>query len=158
MPFKMFIHGLDSSNLGTKSVFFKEKYPDIVIPNFRGDLKDRMEKLHRLLSDESDIRLIGSSFGGLMAVLFALENGSKVNRLVLLAPAIHVMGHRDGDVRQITVPVWVYHGKSDEVIPLKEVEMVSKGLFTDLSFHSVEDDHALHKTFKTIDWDGFLLS
>ena len=27
MSFRMFIHGLDSSNKGTKSVFFREKYP-----------------------------------------------------------------------------------------------------------------------------------
>jgi len=89
---RIFIHGLESSNKGTKAVFFREKYPDMIIPTFTGNLPERMEKLNRLLSGRPDIRIVGSSFGGLMASLFAMENGSQVNRMILLAPAINMIG------------------------------------------------------------------
>jgi len=156
MPKKIFIHGLESSNKGTKAVFFKQRYPDMIIPNFPGSLEQRMEKLCEILSGESGIRLVGSSFGGLMASLFAMENEPKVDKLILLAPAINLMDLTKYGKKQIPVPVRIYHGKDDEVIPLKEVKKVAEDLFRNLSFHTVDDDHMLHRTFETIDWDGLL--
>ncbi|MFC1823105.1 YqiA/YcfP family alpha/beta fold hydrolase [Thermodesulfobacteriota bacterium] len=156
MPFKMFIHGLESSNQGTKSVFFREKYPDMVIPNFPGTLDERMKKLEGILQHQSDIRLVGSSFGGLMAAIFAMENETRVDRLVLLAPAIHLMDFADYQIKTLDIPVRLYHGRQDEVIPLEDVEAVANRVFRNLSFHAVDDDHFLHQTFKTLDWDHLL--
>jgi pimeloyl-ACP methyl ester carboxylesterase len=156
MAVKMFIHGLESSNQGTKSIFFKKKYPDMVIPNFRGSLPERMDKLRELLSGKSGITLVGSSFGGLMATLFAAETGPCVKRMVLLAPALNLLEHAPVEEKKITIPVWVYHGENDAVIPFKEVETAAWRIFTNLLFHRVDDDHFLHKTFETIDWDGLL--
>ena len=156
MPFTIFIHGLESSNKGTKSVYFKEKVPDIIIPNFRGDLQERMEKLRGILLKKSNIRLVGSSFGGLMATIFAMENEQNVDRLILLAPAINMLPYADHMEKTLSVPVWLYHGRSDDVIPFEEVASVAEKIFTNLSFHAVDDDHFLHKTFKTIAWDRLL--
>jgi len=156
MPFTIFIHGLESSNKGTKSVYFKERVPGIIIPNFRGDLQERMQKLRGILFKKSNIRLVGSSFGGLMATIFAMENEQHVDRLILLAPAINLLPYADHMEKKISVPVRIYHGKSDDVIPFEEVASVAKKIFTNLSFHTVEDDHFLHKTFKTIAWDRLL--
>lgn len=153
---RIFIHGLESGNQGTKSVFFREKYPDMVIPNFTGALEKRMERLEAVLSDRSDIILVGSSFGGLMATLFAMKDESRVIRMILLAPAIHMMGHVRHKADVISVPVWVFHGKNDEIIPLAKVKSVSNETFLNLSFHEVDDDHFLHETFMGIDWDGLL--
>ncbi len=156
MSFKIFIHGLESSDKGTKSVFFKQKYPDMVVPNFSGGLPERMEKLGDILSGETGIRLVGSSFGGLMGTIFTMENEFRVDKLILLAPAINLMAEIDQFQKKISAPVWVYHGSDDEVIPLDKVEDVAKNMFSNLSFQKVEDDHFLHRTFKTIDWDGLL--
>lgn len=156
MPFRIFVHGLKSSNKGTKSVFFKQKYPDMAVPNFRGNLPERMGKLEEILSGKTGIRLVGSSFGGLMGTIFAMENEPKVEKLVLLAPAINLMEKIDQYQKEISVPVWIYHGRDDEVIPLNKVETVARNIFRNLSFQKVEDDHFLHRTFKTIDWDGLL--
>jgi len=155
MSFRMFIHGLESSNLGTKAVFFRENYPDMITPRFTGPLHERMEKLRATLLDQTDIVLVGSSFGGLMASLFALENEEQVRKLILLAPAINLM---DASYRKkkTTVPARVYHGRQDEVIDIQEVQRVAESLFADLQFHAVEDDHFLHKTFKTMPWDRLL--
>ena len=156
MSVKIFIHGLESSDKGTKSVFFKQKYPDMVVPHFSGSLPERMEKLGDILSVKTGIRLVGSSFGGLMGTIYTMENQSRVERLVLLAPAINLMAEIDQFQKKISIPVWIYHGTDDDVIPLSKVEAVARDIFTNLSFQKVEDDHFLHRTFKTIDWDGLL--
>ena len=133
-----------------------EQYPDMIIPNFRGNLNERMKKLNKILSGKSGIRLVGSSFGGLMASIFAMENEPIVDRLILLAPAINLMRLSNYQEKDISVPVWIYHGRDDEVIPLKAVEHVAGKIFRNLSFHIVDDDHSLHNTFKTIDWGTLL--
>lgn len=156
MPVRIFVHGLESSNQGTKSIFFREKFPHMVIPNFTGGLQERMEKLKRALSDKSEIRIVGSSFGGLMACLFAKENESRVARMILLAPAINLIEFAPYKGETISVPVWIYHGKDDEVIPLNEVEPIARETFPNLFFHEVDDDHFLHKTFRTVDWERLL--
>jgi pimeloyl-ACP methyl ester carboxylesterase len=156
MSFKIFIHGLESSNKGTKSVFFKQKFPDMIIPHFTGDLHERMAMLSEILEEKSEIRLVGSSFGGLMATMFAMENEPRVDKLILLAPAINLMASTHYLEQKISIPACIYHGKNDEVIPLQDVASVAKRAFLNLAFHSVDDDHFLHKTFKTIDWDRLL--
>lgn len=155
MSEKIFIHGLESSNQGTKAIFFREKFPDMIIPTFRGDLQERMKKLKGILSNQSDIRLVGSSFGGLMASIFAMENEPRVEKMILLAPAINLLEFAPNR-KQISTPVWIYHGSDDQVIPLAEIEPIARQTFLSLSFHMVDDDHYLHKTFKTIDWEGLL--
>ncbi len=157
MPVKIFIHGLESSNKGTKSVYFNERYADIIVPTFTGNLPERMDKLNSILSDASEITLVGSSFGGLMATLFAMENEDKISRMVLLAPALNLMEHIPEKNRTISVPAWIFHGSHDDVIPLEKVREAAPLIFKNLTFEVVEDDHFLHNTFKKIDWDGFLL-
>ena len=155
MSTKIFIHGLESSNQGTKSIFFREKFPDMILQTYKGDLQERMKKLKGVLAVKSDIRLVGSSFGGLMASLFAMEQEHRVAKIILLAPAINLIQFAPNR-KQISTPVRIYHGRGDQVIPLAEVEPVAKEIFLNLSFHIVDDDHYLHKTFKTIDWDSLL--
>ena len=156
MPLRIFIHGLESNNQGTKAVYFRKNFPDMLTPNFPGSLDERMADLRALLSGESDIILVGSSFGGLMASIFVMENEPRVKRLVLLAPAVNLMEFSPYRNRKIQVPVHIYHGRQDEVIPLEDVEGVARQVFSDLTFHAVDDDHYLHKTFEKIEWDRLL--
>jgi pimeloyl-ACP methyl ester carboxylesterase len=153
---RIFIHGLESSNKGTKSVFFREKFPHMILPTFVGTLPERLSKLDDVLSEKSDIRIVGSSFGGLMGALFTMENESRVKNLILLAPAIHMIRHAPVKTRRISIPVSIYHGTEDQVIPLIDVEDVAGIFFTNLTFHKVQDDHFLHRTFKIIDWETLL--
>jgi pimeloyl-ACP methyl ester carboxylesterase len=155
MSTKIFIHGLESSSQGTKSIFFREKFPDMILQTYKGDLQERMKKLKGDLASKSDISLVGSSFGGLMASLFAMEQEHRVAKIILLAPAINLIQFAPNR-KQISTPVRIYHGRGDQVIPLAEVEPVAKEIFLNLSFHIVDDDHYLHKTFKSIDWDSLL--
>ena len=92
-----------------------------------------------------------------MASIFAVENEERVRRLILLAPAINLLEFACYRERRTAVPAWIYHGRQDEVIYIKEVRRVAEAVFADLRFHAVEDDHFLHKTFKTMPWDRLLL-
>jgi len=156
MGLRMFIHGLESNNQGTKAVYFRKQFPGMLTPNFPGSLDDRMASLRALLSGKSDILLVGSSFGGLMASMFAMEKEQSMKRLILLAPAINLMEFSPYRERKLSIPVHLYHGRQDEVIPIEDVRKVARQVFSDLTFHAVEDDHYLHKTFEKIEWDTLL--
>ncbi len=154
---QIFIHGLDSSNQGTKARFFKEKYPDMIIPNFGGPLQERLEKLEKVLSGRSTINLIGSSFGGLMATIFAMDHPDRVKNLILLAPALPMLeALPEKREKIIPNPTWLYHGTEDTLLPLDTVIPVAQRIFPSLHLHVVEDDHMLHNTFRDIPWDELL--
>lgn len=156
MTTRVFLHGLESSNRGTKSIYFREKFPDMIIPYFTGDLDTRMARLNEILAGKSELTLVGSSFGGLMASLYAINHEDRVKRLILLAPALNRITSNPDPLPKINVPVWIYHGKNDEVIPLKMVQDISKRIFLNLSFTILDDDHFLHNHFTKIDWDEHL--
>ena len=153
---RIFVHGLDSSNQGTKATFFRQHYPDMILPNFPGSLEERMEALERVLQGRSNIILVGSSFGGLMGTLFALDNEERVRRLVLLAPALSLVEPETYEGRLISVPTWIYHGTGDEVIPIEVIKDIGAKLFKNLTFVELNDDHNLHSTFRDLPWEELL--
>jgi pimeloyl-ACP methyl ester carboxylesterase len=127
----------------------------MIIPHFTGDLSERMDKLFEVLSGVSEIHMVGSSFGGLMASLFAMEEPSRIAKIILLAPALNLLEESVIKKQSIHIPTWVYHGTKDAVIDINQVNAIAEELFTNLFFHAVDDDHFLHNTFKRIDWAGF---
>jgi pimeloyl-ACP methyl ester carboxylesterase len=152
----MFIHGLDSSSQGTKGVFFRDRYPDMIIEDFAGSFPQRMEKLENLLAGKNDLILVGSSYGGLMAAVYANLHEARVKKLVLLAPALHLDSYNPYLHKRLSVPITVFHGLRDEVVPLSAVREIAGRLFVNSTFHAVDDDHSLHAIFPMLDWDALL--
>lgn len=153
---RVFIHGLDSSSRGTKGSYFRAKYPGMLMEDYAGPLEERMAKLEKGLAGMDNLILVGSSFGGLMAALFACGNRARVRRLVLLAPAL---GHADftaGYREPLMIPVTLYHGLSDVVVPPGPTLLIARHLFGKLEDHLVDDDHSLHRIFPTLNWDALL--
>ena len=151
---RVFIHGLESSSQGTKGVFFRERYPDMIIEDFGGPLEERMTKLNRLLAGRDDLILVGSSFGGLMAAIYACEHESQVLKVVLLAPALHLPDFLRFTGKRVKVPVTLFHGKNDDVVPPGPVKALAEQVFENLDYHLVDDDHSLHVTFPMMDWNA----
>jgi alpha-beta hydrolase superfamily lysophospholipase len=87
----IFIHGQESSSQGNKAVFFRGLFPEMIIPDFVGDVSTRMLKLNEILIGKKGIIMIGSSLGGLMASLYAFQNQNRLKKLILLAPAINLV-------------------------------------------------------------------
>ena len=66
-PTALFLHGLDSSVQGTKGRWFARHYPEVLLRNYDGDLKTRLDQLEHQVAGRDQLILVGSSFGGLMA-------------------------------------------------------------------------------------------
>ncbi len=153
---KIFLHGLDSSSKGTKARYFKEKFTNMVVPDFHGSLEFRLQKLATVCKTLENLTIVGSSFGGLMATCFAAENQSRVNKLFLLAPALNFPGFLIPQ-QKILAPTFLLIGKHDTVTPPSEVLPLADQTFMHLETHLVDDDHLLHKIFPTFDWEQLIL-
>ena len=156
MTTRVFVHGLEGSSQGTKSRFFRERYPDMIIEDYTGSLDQRMDTLRRVLAGREDLVLVGSSFGGLMAAMYACDNEGLVKRLILLAPALNLEEFRPYLKRRIALPVTLYHGRQDGVVPPGPVRAIAQQVFMALEYHTVNDDHPLGETFPSFDWDRLL--
>jgi len=153
---RVFVHGLDSSSRGTKGGFFRLKYPGMVMGDYSGPLEERMAQLEGELAGKDNLILVGSSYGGLMAALFACAHEDRVRRLILLAPAL---GHADWSTcsrQPLKIPVALYHGRFDEVVPPEPTGLIAARLFSNLERRLVDDDHNLHLIFPTLDWSRLL--
>ena len=155
-PTRVFIHGLESSSQGTKARFFRSRFPDMVVDDFHGDLDERMAKLETLLSGHRSAIIVGSSYGGLMAALFARRHPNRIRKLILLAPALSWHSFSAGGTPRLRLPVILYHGRHDDVVPLDGVRRTACELFANLAFHVLDDDHRLTRHFSTLDWPKLL--
>ena len=154
----VFIHGLESTAQGAKGQFFSQNFPEMIIEDYTGDFNSRMNKLNRILTGKNDLVIVGSSYGGLMAVRFAMENENIVKKLILLAPALNLPEFKSGVRKQLMIPVILYHGTDDDVIDPGLVKKIASKYFSNLEYHLVEDDHPLHKTFPILNWKKLLTS
>jgi len=161
MPNIIFIHGLESSGQGFKGQLFKKVLPGILTPDFKayspdisykGLLKERMAQLYTILENKEKWILIGSSFGGLMGALYTCQFPNKVSRLILLAPVLSTPDLNPNKFQPINIPVIVFHGKNDQIVPIKPSCLRAKQLFKNLTYNVVDDDHMLHSTVMEIDW------
>jgi pimeloyl-ACP methyl ester carboxylesterase len=148
----IFIHGLISSGQSYKATLLRGLFPDIITPDFEGTLEERMAQLEPVLSDRSGWVIIGSSFGGLMGAMFTCRHPEQVNKLILLAPALIWPDFAQAPPAPVSVPTVVYHGRRDDLIPLDLVRPLAEKVFTDLTFHAVDDDHGLKATVQGMDW------
>ena len=166
MPNIIFIHGLESSGDGFKGQLLRKALPGCLTPNFkpfspkysiRSLFKERMEQLILILKDKPNWIIIGSSFGGLIASIFALENPEKVSKLILLAPFLSTPELNHKKYSPVNLPVVVFHGKQDKVVSIKLSHTRAEKLFTNLVYNIVDDDHSLQKTVQALDWKKLII-
>jgi pimeloyl-ACP methyl ester carboxylesterase len=100
-----YLHGFASSARSSKASFFAAKLagrglalesPDLNEPDFSTLTISRMiaQVVAAIDGGEGPVALIGSSLGGFVAVQTALARPERVQRLVLLAPALDFGGNR----------------------------------------------------------------
>lgn len=150
-----FLHGLDSSSKGTKGQWFAHHFPEVISPDFKGDLATRLSALKTLCHTCDNITLVGSSFGGLMATCFAMKYPEKCKSLVLLAPALNFPQYSP-PLKKIATPTTLIIGKQDTVTPPDRVLPLAEKSFSSLQIFTFEDDHMLHKSFVQLDWQELL--
>jgi pimeloyl-ACP methyl ester carboxylesterase len=125
----LFCHGLESGPHGSKYRALVAAGYDVIAPDCRGmmDLAQRVAIVAPILVAEKPL-VVGSSFGGIVAILAALETRVKLPGMVLCAPALE-RANVPLETLVVPNPVTIIHGRNDTVIPIELVE--------------VEDDHFL---------------
>jgi pimeloyl-ACP methyl ester carboxylesterase len=94
-----YLHGFASSAQSTKAAYFAERFaahgvpfrcPDFNEPDFASMTLTRMldQLAHELSSIDEAVTLIGSSLGGTLAILAAARPLPRIDRVILLAPAV----------------------------------------------------------------------
>jgi predicted esterase len=128
----------------------------MLIPDFVGPLEERLSDLENAVAGEKNLTLIGSSYGGLMAAIHALENEARVAGVFLLAPALNFPEFEPYRGRKTGIPARLYIGRRDEVCPPGKVIPIAVEIFSNLTVHESEDDHLLRTTFPAISWHDLL--
>lgn len=153
----IYLHGSDSSSQSGKARQFAEKFEGMVTPDFTGSFEERMAQLYAIIGETKDWTIIGSSYGGLMGAVFTCEKPTQVRKLILLAPALlHDPFASYLNLQPASVPTVVIHGTQDDVVPLRLARVEAEKLFTDLTYHIVDDGHRLHKAFDELNWKNIL--
>ncbi|MCI0554486.1 MAG: alpha/beta hydrolase [Anaerolineae bacterium] len=169
----IYLHGSESDSNSGKARLFREWFPGMLTPDFKGTFEERMEQLYSILGNQKNWTIIGSSYGGLMGTVFTCDHPKQVRKLILLAPALlrdsasafldPVTGKDLAYSRKsarglqpVSVPTTIIHGTEDNVVPLEPVREIAKELFTELQYIVVDDNHRLHKTVHELDWKSIL--
>ncbi len=152
-----FFHGLESSPQGTKAGLLRKAYPECWIPELPPDIYKRVEIA------ESGIRkptvIIGSSLGGLTAIMVAMQHPEMLKGMVLMAPAV---GCTDqsllAEYKTLTaslyipegIPTVIVAGLRDELIPVSAIRSVVQRSPDPKSIQvcEVDDDHMLHQSLE----------
>lgn len=137
MPHVFYLHGFASSARSSKAAFFAARLaeagvtlhcPDLNEPDFSTLTITRMlEQTGQAIEALGDggVVLIGSSLGGFLAIQAALRHPSRVERLVLLAPAVDLRPERLGELGDRGLEQWkatnslnVFHFGYGRMMPL----------------------------------------
>jgi pimeloyl-ACP methyl ester carboxylesterase len=130
-----YLHGFASSPQSSKRTFFARKLaargaelhaPDLNLPDFSSLTITRMVEQTSAAIDArpGPVALIGSSLGGFVAIQTALRRPARVDRLVLLAPALDLRGG-PGELGESGLARWretdrldVFHYGYGRILPL----------------------------------------
>jgi pimeloyl-ACP methyl ester carboxylesterase len=142
----IFAHGLEGRPDGTKPNALRAAGLEVVAPDGRGlPLAARIAQLEDAVSNHPGAVLVGSSYGGLAALIVATA-GRPIRALVLFAPALTLhepaMAHPDTLRVPESVRAAVVHGVRDDVIPVAASEaLVARCPHVEL--HVPDDGHDL---------------
>lgn len=140
LPHIVFFHGLENGPHGSKFHQLVDSFGDVISPDFTGvlDIHERLCMAEEALKDIPEMFIVGSSFGGLLAVLFANKHPDRVLGYVLCAPAVHRLSE---DIHNVPLQASIIHGNKDSVVPLAASQAFASQ--HNISLIVVDDDHPL---------------
>ena len=142
-----FIHGLEGSPLGAKARLLAAHFEALTPAMDTGDFEGCVALHRQTLATFAPDVLVGSSFGGAVAVAL-LQRGLWTGPTLLLAPAVLRLGLPPRLPER--VHVWLVHGVDDQVIDLEDSRRLARaGTPGFVRLLEVEDDHALRRMVST---------
>lgn len=154
-----FIHGLEGSPGGNKSRLLATAFDALTPAMDTSDFEGCVDLQHREAKRFAPQVLVGSSFGGAVA-LALLQRGFWSGPTLLLAQA----GLRFGLPSHLPrgVPVWIVHGLRDEIIdPADSRRLAAAGDPRHVRLLEIDDDHSLSSSVREhrlLDWVRALAS
>jgi len=142
----LFLHGLESGPYGAKYQALSAAFGEVISPDCSG-ISDPLQRLRIILSDlqgcEGPFLVVGSSMGGLLALLLQQAAPERVAGMLLCAPALHRPAAQGLSAEKLP-PTLIIHGTQDQVVPIS----VSRQFGTELI--EVNDDHSLKNSITLI--------
>jgi len=146
-----FIHGLEASPQGIKAQLFARHFTALTPAMDPRDFEASVEVQRAALSEFGPQVLVGSSYGGAIAVAL-LQRGLWRGPTLLLAQAALRRGQPAELPEDVTV--WLVHGVRDSIIGVEDSRRLSQaGTPGRVRLFEVDDEHSLHSTVE----DGRLL-
>ena len=143
----LFIHGLESSPKGTKAVYLDKEFEALTPAINTGDFAACMAQQTAAIETFCPDVVVGSSFGGLVAVQL-LASGAWRGPTLLLAQASFRLDP-DASLPE-GVPVLLVHGTRDEVIPVEHSRrLATTGTPKLVRYVEVDDTHRLLSLIET---------
>lgn len=150
----VFLHGLESSPMGFKAQALRQVYPDLIAPLLDRDPWARLDQLQT--SIPAGAVLVGSSLGGLSALMLAEAQPQNIKAMLLMAPAVGFSETRFRTPRLLAlvnrlkvpqhIPTTIMLGLEDEVIPPASIEaLVQRSPCPErIQMHRLQEGHRLN--------------
>lgn len=148
-----FVHGLESSPQGVKARLFARHFTALTPVMDPRDFEGSVARQSEALRDFEPEVLVGSSYGGAIAVAL-LQRGLWRGPTLLLAQA----ALRRGQPAELPpdVTVWLVHGVRDAIIDVEDSRRLARsGTPGRVRLIEVDDEHSLHTTVedgRLLDW------
>jgi alpha-beta hydrolase superfamily lysophospholipase len=142
-----FIHGLESSPQSTKAKVLAEHFESRTPAMDTGDFDACVEVQRAILEDFRPDVLVGSSFGGAVAVELLQQGAWKGPTLLLAQAAL-----RRGQEAWLPdcLPIWIVHGTRDEIIDIEDSRILAaSGSPQWVRLIEVDDDHPLRTSVQS---------
>ena len=135
----LFCHGLETGPFGRKYAAMVEAGLEVIAPDCQGmPLLDRVEVVLPLILKHTPI-LVGSSYGGAVAVLASMRAQIPLPGIVLCAPALDRVDE-PGQLRAVARTI-ILHGLADDVVPIEVSREYARRTGAELI--ELQDDHRL---------------
>jgi len=150
-PKVLFVHGLEGSPQGAKARLFAAHFEALTPAMDTSDFDACVAVQRRAIETFRPDVLVGSSFGGAVAVALLRTKAWRGPTLLLAQAAIH---YDPEACLPDDVTIWLAHGTGDTLIPVEHSHrLAATGSPDRTRVIEVEDDHPLHASVE----DGALL-
>ncbi len=143
----LFFHGLESGPIGRKSIALREAGFEVEAPDFgRQTLPERVAQAEDVTAGREGLVIVGSSFGGAVAVVLADRHPERIAGLVLCAPALRP--ELVGTPERVPSNTIIVHGLRDAICPFHVSEEFARR--HGLHLVQTDDDHRLIGSIEAI--------